>query len=162
DLQVGPRSQRRRSQPADLRSAGPVHISDPPEGRPLPPPHGPRGIGLASFRGAMPRDPHPSSGALAALVATGDAALAAAAFASRRASRDESFEGRVVLITGGSRGLGLAMARRFAREGARLALIARSATALDAAAQSLRNGYGVQVVTAVCDVRDDAQVRAKV
>ena len=39
-----------------------------------------------------------------------------------------SFRGKVVLITGGSRGLGLVMAREFAREGARLVICARGAT----------------------------------
>jgi 3-oxoacyl-[acyl-carrier protein] reductase len=43
-----------------------------------------------------------------------------------------------VLITGGSRGIGFALARAFAAEGARLAICARDATRLEAAAHSLR------------------------
>lgn len=39
--------------------------------------------------------------------------------------KDESFKGKSVLITGGSRGLGLALALEFAREGAKVAVIAR-------------------------------------
>jgi NAD(P)-dependent dehydrogenase (short-subunit alcohol dehydrogenase family) len=48
-----------------------------------------------------------------------------------------SFEDRVVLITGGSRGLGLAMARRFAQEGAQLALVARTEEELAEAKREL-------------------------
>ena len=110
----------------------------------------------------MPPVPDSTSREFAAFAIMGGA-LGAAAWAGRRMSRgSDGFEGRVVLITGGSRGLGLALARRFAEEGARLALIARSATALDAAAENLRREWNATVVTAVCDVRDDAAVRSKV
>lgn len=44
--------------------------------------------------------------------------------------RRYSFAGKTVLITGGSRGLGLVLARRLAREGAKLALVARDAAEL--------------------------------
>src|SRR5690606_30409609 len=49
-----------------------------------------------------------------------------------------SLSGRVVLITGGSRGLGLLLAREYGRRGARLALAARDAAALDRACDELR------------------------
>jgi hypothetical protein len=48
--------------------------------------------------------------------------LAAKAIRSRRAIR---FEGRVVMIPGGSRGLGLVVARELGRLGARVVLVAR-------------------------------------
>jgi len=44
--------------------------------------------------------------------------------------RQENLDGQVVLITGGSRGLGLALAREFARVGCRLVLVARDAPEL--------------------------------
>jgi short-subunit dehydrogenase len=110
----------------------------------------------------MPAFPDSTSRAVTALAVAGGA-LAAAAWAGRRAGRgDDGFQGRVVVISGGSRGLGLAMARQFAQEGARLALIARSATALDTAADELRRDWHATVVTAVCDVRDEAAVRSKI
>lgn len=47
---------------------------------------------------------------------------------------------QVVLITGASKGIGLACAHAFAAEGARLAIAARGAEALEAAAAELRDG----------------------
>jgi NAD(P)-dependent dehydrogenase (short-subunit alcohol dehydrogenase family) len=67
------------------------------------------------------------------------------------------FKGKVVLITGGSRGLGLVLARQFAQEGARLALCARNANELDRARQELSSG-GAKVLAITCDVRQEAEV----
>lgn len=72
---------------------------------------------------------------LGALAGVG--ALALTRWAVRAAADDFSFEGRTVLLTGGSRGLGLALARRLAAEGARLALVARDPAELARAAQEL-------------------------
>ena len=44
---------------------------------------------------------------------------------------------RVAVITGGSKGLGLAMARRFAESGAKVAILARDAQDLKAAREEL-------------------------
>ena len=66
-------------------------------------------------------------------------------------------EDRVALITGGSKGIGLAAARRYVAEGARVALLARGREALERAAESLRaDGGTVEIATA--DVRRDADV----
>jgi len=46
-------------------------------------------------------------------------------------------EGKVVLVTGGSRGIGLAIARRLGDEGARLVLVARKGSALSKAAKEV-------------------------
>jgi NAD(P)-dependent dehydrogenase (short-subunit alcohol dehydrogenase family) len=51
-------------------------------------------------------------------------------------------EGKVVLITGGSTGLGYALARALVREGARVGLLARNATRLEDAAGALREAGG--------------------
>src|SRR5439155_3678124 len=58
------------------------------------------------------------------------------------ASRPEKrrLEGRLVLVTGGSRGLGLESARALAHRGARLVLVARGAAALEDASASLPGG----------------------
>jgi NAD(P)-dependent dehydrogenase (short-subunit alcohol dehydrogenase family) len=60
--------------------------------------------------------------------------------------------GRLVLVTGASKGIGFAVARAFAEEGCRLRLVARSADALQAAARSLRDAHGVQVETIALDL----------
>jgi short-subunit dehydrogenase len=73
-------------------------------------------------------------------------------------SRESQLKGQVVLITGGSKGLGIALARRFAMEGCRLALCARNAEELRRAKLDLdRNG--ADVLTLVCDVTDENSVR---
>ncbi|MEX0937118.1 MAG: SDR family oxidoreductase [Pirellulales bacterium] len=68
-----------------------------------------------------------------------------------RRKRTFSFRDRVVVITGGSRGLGLVMARQFAAEGARLAICAREEDELSRAADELRS-YNVQVAAVECDI----------
>lgn len=68
-----------------------------------------------------------------------------------------SFAGRVVLITGGSRGLGLVLARRFASEGARVAICARDAEGLSRAAADLRR-RGAEAMAVECDVRRGSEV----
>ena len=52
------------------------------------------------------------------------------------------FGGRVVVITGGSRGLGLVMARKLAAQGARLVLMARDERELERAKRLLEEEYG--------------------
>lgn len=78
-----------------------------------------------------------------------------------RARRRISFRGRTVVLSGGSRGLGLVLARHLADEGARLVLLARTGADLDRARQDLE-GRGVDVLTVPCDVRERPQVRAAV
>ena len=68
-----------------------------------------------------------------------------------------SFEGKTVLITGGSRGLGLVLARMLADEGARIAICARKDDELDRAKEDLRN-RGAEVFSTICDVRNQNEV----
>jgi NAD(P)-dependent dehydrogenase (short-subunit alcohol dehydrogenase family) len=77
---------------------------------------------------------------------------------SVRASRRIDFRGRSVVITGGSRGLGLVMARLLAAEGARLTIAARDQEELERAQKDL-NGYAANPED-VAIVRCDVGVRA--
>jgi NAD(P)-dependent dehydrogenase (short-subunit alcohol dehydrogenase family) len=78
-----------------------------------------------------------------------------AAVALRR--RRQNLEGKVVLITGGSRGLGFALAKEFTTHGCRVAICGRDQARLDNARRLLTNGHGA-VYTAQCDVSDREQV----
>jgi len=72
--------------------------------------------------------------------------------------RQYDFKNKTVLITGGSRGLGLVLAREFAREGARLVICARDEQELEQARLDLEN-FGVDVMTVPCDVTDRQSVQ---
>ena len=100
--------------------------------------------------------------ALAAGALTLGAALLARGL---RAARSVSFTNASVVITGGSRGLGLLVARQLAREGARLTLAARDEAELERAREEL-TAHGADVTAVVCDVADpdaaDRLIRAAV
>jgi short-subunit dehydrogenase len=107
-----------------------------------------------------------ASGAAAA--GCGVAALAAGAGAwalwRRLSSAPEgAFEGKVVVITGGSRGLGLALAEEFGRHGARLVLGARDPYELERARDLLleRGAIANQDAALIvpCDIREEAQAQ---
>ncbi|BCM92106.1 oxidoreductase UcpA [Abditibacteriota bacterium] len=66
------------------------------------------------------------------------------------------FRGRTILISGGSRGLGLNIARQFAQEGANLVLLARDVDELKDAKKELE-GTGVKVLTIVGDVTQKSE-----
>ncbi|NJL32810.1 MAG: SDR family oxidoreductase [Chloroflexaceae bacterium] len=68
---------------------------------------------------------------------------------------------RVVIITGGSRGLGLVLAHAFGQRGACLALLARNPQELEHAAEELR-AANIPVLPLVCDVRDQKTVQQSI
>jgi len=97
--------------------------------------------------------------------AMGLAAGLGAAWAAGRLARTRhaiSFDGRVVVLTGGSRGLGLVMARMLVDEGAKLVLLARDLSELERAREDLETSGRGEVMTIRCDVRRRADVRAAI
>ena len=97
--------------------------------------------------------------------ALGAATGAAAAWAGALAFRTRhliDFGGRTVVITGGSRGLGLVLARQFAAQGARVCLLARDTGELQRALDQLvdQGSRNVDHVTIVpCDIRSRSSIR---
>jgi NAD(P)-dependent dehydrogenase (short-subunit alcohol dehydrogenase family) len=67
-------------------------------------------------------------------------------------------EGKVAVITGASQGIGAAIAERFVREGAIVALCARRAAPLESFVRSLR-AFGATVLSAALDVADHERLR---
>jgi NAD(P)-dependent dehydrogenase (short-subunit alcohol dehydrogenase family) len=74
---------------------------------------------------------------------------------------DLGLHGARALITGGSRGIGFAVADALAAEGAAVGIVARDAAGLAAAAGRL-GGHGVPVATCAADVTDTAALGAAV
>jgi NAD(P)-dependent dehydrogenase (short-subunit alcohol dehydrogenase family) len=72
---------------------------------------------------------------------------------------DLNLKGRTALITGGSKGIGLAVAASLAAEGCHLHLAARTASELDKVAADLRARHKVEVATHPADLTDSAQVK---
>jgi NAD(P)-dependent dehydrogenase (short-subunit alcohol dehydrogenase family) len=91
--------------------------------------------------------------------ASGALALAAGRWAWRR--RMNSLAGKVVLITGGSRGLGHLLARLAAADGAAVVICARDPIELERARLNLKE-RGAHVLALPCDVSDPGQVQSLV
>jgi NAD(P)-dependent dehydrogenase (short-subunit alcohol dehydrogenase family) len=75
---------------------------------------------------------------------------------------DLQLEGKRAIVTGGSRGIGKAIARALAAEGVDVAIAARGAERLKATADELAGSTRRQVIPIVADTADDEAVRALV
>lgn len=73
----------------------------------------------------------------------------------------QELNGKVALITGGSKGIGLAIARRFSQEGARVAILSRSIENVDAA-KALLLQEGITVLGLAADLSDAEQAEKAV
>jgi 3-oxoacyl-[acyl-carrier protein] reductase len=82
-----------------------------------------------------------------------------AAEAGGRKASGSLLEGRVALVTGGSRSIGREVALELAREGADVIVVGRDRTALEETAAQI-TALGRRAETALCDVADEAQVEA--
>src|SRR5919199_2909556 len=70
--------------------------------------------------------------------------------------------GKTAIVTGGSRGIGKAVARELAAEGVDVAVVARSAEALQQSAAELAESTGRRIVPIVADTGSDESVKAMV
>jgi NAD(P)-dependent dehydrogenase (short-subunit alcohol dehydrogenase family) len=73
---------------------------------------------------------------------------------------DLELNGRRALVTGASRGIGLAIARALAAEGVDVALVARGREALEQAAERVARESGRRALAVTADTGDDASVTA--
>jgi NAD(P)-dependent dehydrogenase (short-subunit alcohol dehydrogenase family) len=110
--------------------------------------------GVLAARQERRRSEREAKGLMLAAAGIG-AALAVRAIIARRQAYD--LQGKVVLITGGSRGLGLVLAREMIREGARVAICGRNPESLERAAEDLRRRGG-DVLAIRCDISDRDRV----
>jgi short-subunit dehydrogenase len=111
---------------------------------------------LDSILDSLPAEPRPARSlhpGLPLLAAAGAAYLVSRAVRARR----DRLAGKVVLITGGSRGLGQLLAREFGDRGCRLVICARDADELDRARLNLER-RGLEVLARPCDVSDRVEV----
>lgn len=93
-------------------------------------------------------------------VAIGAGVLSLARYAWRKLN-EYDLRDKTVLVTGGSRGLGLVLAREFAREGARVVICARDDEELERARVDLQQ-HGAEVFAVQCDVTNAPEVGSMV
>jgi NAD(P)-dependent dehydrogenase (short-subunit alcohol dehydrogenase family) len=78
--------------------------------------------------------------------------------ASARGASGRRLYGKIALITGGNRGIGLTIARALANEGCELIITGRDQVSLRNASKELV-GAGIRVLAKTCDVRDPASIK---
>jgi len=83
--------------------------------------------------------------------------IALALYKLIQSSRRANLRDEVVLVTGGSRGLGLLLVREFARQGCHVVMCARVQEELDQAQEQLHE-WGVKADEVICDITDEGEV----
>lgn len=78
---------------------------------------------------------------------------------SKQSATDRPLEYQVALVTGGSRGIGLAIARRLGKLGARVAICGRNPAALAEAAAELRS-EGIELLPIQTDLTKEAEIQS--
>lgn len=71
---------------------------------------------------------------------------------------DLRLEGKFAVITGGSKGIGFAVAKELARENTNIALIARTETELEKAAKKIKEEYDVEVLPITADLTKKQEI----
>ena len=79
---------------------------------------------------------------------------------AKQAGRMARFAGKVAVVTGGGRGIGAEIARRFAAEGARVAVVSRSASSCGATAEAINAGHPDAARAYPVDIADHDAVQA--
>jgi NAD(P)-dependent dehydrogenase (short-subunit alcohol dehydrogenase family) len=75
---------------------------------------------------------------------------------------DLQLDGKVALVTGGSRGIGLSIGHSLAAEGVRVVVAARTESDVERAAQEIANTHGVETLPVVVDVKKSSDIEAAV
>ena len=75
-----------------------------------------------------------------------------------KVTMDLGLKGKVALVSGASKGLGFAVARALAADGARVAICSRDGNAIAAAGQRIEQETGAEVLAAAVDVRDKGAI----
>lgn len=71
---------------------------------------------------------------------------------------DLGLKDKVVVLTGASKGIGVAAASAFAREGSRLVMAARNLEGLEEVASAIRSETGAEITTCSCDITRDEDI----
>lgn len=75
---------------------------------------------------------------------------------------DLHLSGKRAIVAGGSKGIGLAIARGLAAEGVDIAILARTEQTVESVARDLVSEFGIRAIGVVTDTRDDDAVQASV
>lgn len=73
-----------------------------------------------------------------------------------------NLNGQIVIVTGAGKGIGKAIAKMLAKEGALVALIARTKKDIQNLRKEIKNDYGINALDVQCDISEENQVKMMV